>query len=272
MINILVTLNRGYLEPLRVLLCSLCESNPDSFFRVFAAHSSLTPEDFKRLEAAVPPDRCRIEDVYVPPDRFPGLPYSKRWPKEACYRIFAAHILPKDLDRILYLDPDIAVINRLDSLYHMDLQGKTLAACTHHFGVLQPFSRARLKMTPGSVYINSGVLVMDLARLRREQKVEQVLAYYKKNKHRIYLFDQDIINGYYSADTLAADPLLYNLDERYYKLYNMNPKNKNKRIDHHWIQKNTAVIHFCSKIKPWDPRYKDEFGKLYYQPYADKIK
>jgi UDP-glucose:(galactosyl)LPS alpha-1,2-glucosyltransferase len=271
-INILVTLDHGYLGPLCVMLRSLCDSNPDANFRVFVAHTSLTENDFAKIQSAVSPGRCRIENVYVSPDRFPGLPYSKRWPKEACYRIFAAHLLPAELDRVLYLDPDMVIINNIEQFYNLELQDMCFAACTHQFEPMQSVNRARLNMTPESVYINSGVLLMDLQLLRKEQRVEQVLNYFRENKNRIYLFDQDIINGLYCEKTLAVNPLLYNLDERYYKLHNINPKSKSNRINHDWVARNTVIIHFCGKKKPWGKGYKGKFGKLYYEAYAGKVK
>lgn len=270
-INILVTLDGGYLGPLCVMLHSLCESNPTAQFRIFVAHTSLEESDFEKIRASVCADRCRVENVYVPRDQFPGLPYSKRWPQEACYRIFAAHILPTDLDRVLYLDPDIVIINSLEQLYNIDLQGNYFAASTHLFSLMQTVNRVRLKMPPKSVYINSGVMLIDLKQLRKEQQIEQVLEYYRKNKNRIYLFDQDILNGLYCKQTLVISPLLYNLDERYYKLHNINPYNKKNKIDHQWVADNTSIIHFCGKTKPWNAKYKGRFGELFYDKFSKKV-
>lgn len=269
-INILVTLNSGYLGPLCVMLRSLCLSNPTAQFRIFVAHTSLTESDFAKIEASVSTDTCRVESIHVPQDRFPGLPYSKRWPQEACYRIFAAHILPADLDRVLYLDPDMVIINNIEQLYNTDMQGMSYVACTHLFWLMQTVSRVRLKMPPKSVYINSGMMLMDLEKLRAEQQIERVLEYYRNNKNRIYLFDQDILNGLYAQQTLAINPLLYNLDERYFKLHNINPKNKANKIDCKWITDNTVIIHFCGKSKPWNAGYKGCFGRLFYDKYAVK--
>jgi lipopolysaccharide biosynthesis glycosyltransferase len=253
------------------MLHSLCKSNPDAEFRIFVAHTSLTESDFAKIKASVCEDRCLIENVHVPQNKFPDLPYSKRWPQEACYRIFAAHILPADLDRVLYLDPDLVIINNIEELYNTDLQGMYFAACTHMFEIMQVVSRARLKMPPESVYINSGMMLMDLNKLRQEQLVEHVLEYYQNNKVRIRLFDQDILNGLYCKHTLAVNPLLYNLDERYFKLHNINPGNKTNRVDCTWITNNSVIIHFCGKKKPWKSGYKGKFGELFYDKYAAEV-
>lgn len=47
------------------------------------------------------------------------------------YRLLASHILPASLKRVLYLDPDILVINPLRPLWDLDLQGNVFAAASH---------------------------------------------------------------------------------------------------------------------------------------------
>nr|WP_243005008.1 glycosyltransferase [Hungatella effluvii] len=39
------------------------------------------------------------------------------------YRLLAPHLLPEPLEKILYLDPDILVINPLRSLWEPDCAG-----------------------------------------------------------------------------------------------------------------------------------------------------
>jgi len=271
MINVFVTLNHGYLEPLRVMLYSLCESNPGLNFRVYVAHSSLHPDDFERINSAVQPERCEIVNVSVPDNKFKDFPYSERWPKEACYRIFAASILPADLDRVLYLDPDLVVINNVEELYNLEFEGNLFAATSHMLEIMQVYSRFRLKMAKNSVYINSGVMLMNLELLRNEQNTEKVFEYVRKNKRKLLLFDQDILNALYCERTLAVNPLVYNLDEKYFKLNNIFNVPKDSRLDHEWVKNNTVIVHFCGKNKPWKEDYKGEFGKLFYQRYAENL-
>jgi len=268
LVDILVTLNSGYIGPLRVMLRSMCVNNPLIHIRVFVAHISLTPEDFAVIESTVKPYDCEIVNTMIPESRFPDLPFNYRWPKEACLRIFAAHFLPENLSRVLYLDPDIVVLRDISDFYSMDIGDNLFAACTHQFEVFNRLNRHRLNMGKGSVYINSGVLFMNLEALRREQKVQDIYDYVSNNSRKLYLFDQDIINGLYHERTLAVNTLLYNLDERYFKLYNAFQPDKKRRIDLDWVSGNTVIIHFCSKVKPWDPGYNGKFGERFYLPYT----
>lgn len=271
MINILITLNHDYIAPLKVMMQSLCENNKNCHFRIFVVHSSLTSADFEKINAGIPSERCEIVDIFVPYDRFPDLPYSQQWPKEACYRIFAAHILPGDLERVLYLDPDIVVINNIEQLYTVDMEDNYFAACTHLFEPVQSVVRRRLKMAQGSVYVNSGMMLINLKQLREEQNIGEVYEYIKKNRKKLHLFDQDTLNGLYSEKIIPLNPLLYNLDEKYFNTYRMKPNSKPNKIDREWVLKNTVIIHFCGKRKPWKENYRGAFGG-YYNEYAEKCR
>ena len=48
---------------------------------------------------------------------FSKAPVNKYYSNAMYYRLLAAEILPQDMERILYLDPDVLVINSLDSVH-----------------------------------------------------------------------------------------------------------------------------------------------------------
>ena len=109
--NILVTLDRNYLKVLSVMLYSLSQSDPDAVFTVYVANNSLTEDDFSSLRTLIP--RTEFVDVRVCDELLSGAPISDRYPKEMYFRLFAAQYLPQELDRILYLDPDLVILNDL---------------------------------------------------------------------------------------------------------------------------------------------------------------
>lgn len=269
--NILVTLDAGYLDPLRVMMHSMHKSNPMHTFHIYVMHTSLQPAHFDLLRATVPAEQFDIIDFAIDPEMFADMPYSQRFPKEACFRIFAAQLLPKQLDRILYLDPDIVVINDLEPLYRMDLQDYYFAAATHMALFLQLFNQTRLHMPyTKSKYINSGVLLLNLTRLREKQNQDRVYRFLEHNRFRIWLFDQDMLNFLYHKQTLILDPLRYNLDEKYFNWHQMRPWRHNKE-NIRWVKQNTVIIHFCGRNKPWNDNYLGVFDELFYFPYAKEL-
>ena len=118
-------------------------------------------------------------------------------------------------------------------------------------------------MPENAAYVNSGVVLMNLSCLRAEQDVREVLEYIERKKPFLFLPDQDVMNALYGDRILPVDPLLYNLDEKYWNLYNLNPRNRGNRRTLDWVRENTRVIHFCGRNKPWKPGYHGEFRVFY---------
>ncbi|AFL99655.1 LPS:glycosyltransferase [Desulfitobacterium dehalogenans ATCC 51507] len=268
--NILVTLNSNYIIHLIVMLTSLIESNPGEQFTVYVAHSGMSKEDFTRINHAIDTSRCKIEDIKISDKGLSDAPITSRYPKEMYYRIFAVKYLPDHLERILYLDPDLVVINPLKEFYTIDFQGNFFAAASHVKEILKRINHVRLNMAEDSTYVNSGVMMMNLSLLRQEQDIHEVYEYIEGYKHRLFLPDQDVLNGVYSDRTLTVDAKIYNLSERYYVLYNLNPKYWDAKIDLDWVRNNTVIIHYCGRNKPWKENYMGELD-VFYKDYAQKV-
>lgn len=261
--NILVTLNKNYLEVLIVMLKSLANSNKHKNFDVYVMNDSLTDKDITYLKENVL-ENINIIDLKVKDKELEKAPVTKRYPKEMYYRIFAAYYLPNKVDKILYLDPDLVVINKLDKLYNTNLDNYYFAAASHIWGILQTFNRIRLKMDSDEVYINSGVMLMNIKLLRNEQNKNEVYKFIKKNKKKLMLPDQDVISGLYANKILPLDPYVYNMTEKLLnKTYFM------PHINERWIKDNAVIIHFCGKNKPWKENYKGKLDKFY--KYYEKI-
>jgi len=261
--NVLVTLNSNYLKQLTVMLTSLIQSNPGIHFIVYIAHTSMTRQDFAFINQHVDTSICTIVEIKIPADLFNDAPITRRYPKEMYYRIFAPQYLPKDLDRILYLDPDLVVINSLHELYNIDLRENLFAAASDVYEPLEKLNKLRLRMPKNSTYVNSGVMMLNLSLLRQQQNILEVFDYIKEYKNRLVFPDQDVINGLYCGRTLVVNPRIYNLSDLYYFIHNLHPKNKDCKIDLDWIRRNTVIIHYCGKNKPWKENYKGELGVFY---------
>lgn len=255
--NILVTLNSNYLEVLVVMLKSLAVSNRHTNFDVYVMNNTLTEEDMIFLEENTLKN-IKIIDLKVNDRQLDKAPVTKRYPKEMYYRILAAHYLPKKVDKILYLDPDLVVINKIDKLYNINFDNYYFAAASHIWGILQTFNRIRLRMTSNDVYINSGVMLMNIKLLRKEQNKEDVYHFIKKYKNKLMLPDQDVISGLYANKILPLDPYVYNMTEKLLNQTYFLP-----HINERWIEDNSVIIHYCGKNKPWKEDYKGSLNKFY---------
>lgn len=248
--NILVTLDKNYILPLRVMLHSILTTNPQAHIHLYVAHSSLTEDEFARIADGVSEQHCTIHPVFVSPDLLCDAPVLKRLTKASYYRLIAPAYLPEDIDRILYLDPDITVIRSLSEFYNTDLEGNYIAAAGHFDGFLRWMNRARLGVRHNSDYINSGVLLMDLAKLRALDNTQEIFRYVAKHKRKLLLGDQDMVNVFYDGHILIMDTRKINLDEKtFLKLQ------KKGKVDAQWVKENAFLIHYDGSDKPWHEGY-----------------
>ncbi len=114
------------------------------------------------------------------------------------FRLFLADMFPQ-YDKGIYLDSDIVVSGDISELYETDLEGKLLAACPDwSIQDIPPFVSYvtdYVGVDRSLDYINSGVLVMDFAKLRAVRmgmRFVEVLARWKFNS---IAPDQDYINA-----------------------------------------------------------------------------
>lgn len=78
------------------------------------------------------------------------------------YRLLSPLILPKELDRVLYLDPDILIINSLRPLWELNLDMKVFAAASHTGLTEIANDINHVRLNTEHEYFNSGVMLIDL--------------------------------------------------------------------------------------------------------------
>jgi lipopolysaccharide biosynthesis glycosyltransferase len=129
-----------------------------------------------------------VEELYnkhIPTD----LNVSTRFTKYTLYRLLMPMIIP--VDRVLYIDTDALVCSNIKDFYHMDL-GDNILAGVLDIGSAMPVVRKGIDFSNEEVYINAGVCLMDLAKIRKLNLMDTWL---KMVNTRFYnCHDQDILN------------------------------------------------------------------------------
>lgn len=260
--NIFVTLDRNYLPPLRVMLTSLFMNNPGEEIALWLAGDGLTQEDHNDIERLCAHFKHSFHVVKVPDDAFADAPVIRYYSRAMYYRLLAGQLLPDTLKRVLYLDPDILIINSLRPLYDLDIEHALFAAATHEglTGVSSQVAKLRLSTPDGEAYFNSGVLLMNLEKMRKEVDPQRVFQYADQKRSALILPDQDILNGMFWDRIKLIDESVWNYDARKYKSY-MIASQSEKDVD--WVMEHTAILHFCGKSKPWKQNYRGKFSALY---------
>lgn len=260
--NLLFCINQHYLTPFMITLGSLARFSSENHVYIF--HRDLDLSMQEQIIAAFPQMDFHFQVILE--EQLPYFPTTARYPLEIYYRLYAAHFLPTTIDRILYLDADTLIINPLDQLYHVDFQGNYFAGCTHIRRLLRKFNHWRLRDHHDAAYINTGVLMINLEKLR-EIPVAQDIACFMKQRRVLWLPDQDIISSLYGKHILLLDSFRYNLSDRILTIYNI--EHAQHKRDLTWVSQHTAVIHFCGKQKPWQKHYRGKL-KYFYQQYTNE--
>jgi lipopolysaccharide biosynthesis glycosyltransferase len=174
---------------------------------------------------------------------FSKLPSFGRITGAALFRFFLPGVLQGDVERILYLDTDIALDDdRLFRLFDLDMGGKTIAAVRDYVMLYdgdKSFQSEVDLVGPGGKYLNSGVLLIDrLAYVARGLAASFVDASIKRSLH-----DQGAINSVVKGDWLELSPAL-----------NMMAPMWNSFARRAFPP---GIVHFVGDIKPWHAEYGD---------------
>lgn len=260
--NILVTIDDNYLDPLLVMLYSLFISDVEEEFSVYLLYNNITDNNIEIIRRQVERKGNKFYPIKIDSSKLKEAPTTNRYPLEMYYRLLAIEFLPDNLDRILYLDPDMIIRGNLNELYNMDMNDAFFAAATHvESKAINKINQLRLNTEEGFSYINTGVLLMNLDRLRKEQNIQDVFNYIEKNKNVLFLPDQDVIYGLYGNRIIIIDSYIYNMTE---KLYLLRPSSEGW-LNLEWVRENSKIIHYCGRNKPWNKGYKGSLDCFFYE-------
>lgn len=257
-INLLVTIDKFYLPVLKVMLSTYKEYHKNIKTDVYLMHTSLCQEDIDYLQGFIGSDEINIKSIKIEDRDFGNIPILERLPEESFFRLLAFHYLDEDVEKCLYLDPDICIRKNLLPLYETDIDDYYLAAASHCFGFGNFCHKARLSCNEEERYFNSGVMLLNLTALRRDFTREDILYSLQENAQKLIMGDQDLANILFGKNMLLIDEKVYNLDEATFEHLK-----KRNLIDIDFVEKNTAVIHYNGKNKPWFKDYEGELNKFY---------
>jgi lipopolysaccharide biosynthesis glycosyltransferase len=139
----------------------------------------------------------RLELLPINESVFRGATLGPGQSHMAYCRILLPHLL--DVSRLIYLDCDVLVFRDLSELFDMELAcGKVIAAVRDsETSSLAEDSRIiadAMKLSADSTYFNSGVLLLNLHELRKENFTERSVDFFKQWSGHYRFHDQSAIN------------------------------------------------------------------------------
>lgn len=259
-LEIVITCDEGYLGPLRAMLLSLRANNRAGSIRVWLLHRGIPQVVLESLAVFCGRIKIELAPRMVDQALFAHARSSERYPQEMYYRMLAPHVIDADIDRALYLDPDILIINPLAPLFDIELGDRVFAAASHTDAVHPATALNNVRLNTNEVYFNTGVILMDMRRAKALIDTDEIFAFAMEHERKLLFPDQDIFNALYGEHTLPVPDQVWNYDARKYP-DNIIRTGGEATLD--WVMNNTAILHFCGRDKPWAPKYRGQFAALY---------
>ncbi|OOB79509.1 MAG: hypothetical protein BEN18_00430 [Epulopiscium sp. Nuni2H_MBin001] len=252
-IPIVFATDQNYLWPTSVAIISLFKNaNPNTFYDIYILlGSKLSNEDeslIKNLECS----NGKITLVIVG-DIFDNSYIGESYVSTSTYyRLLITEILA-DYSKCIYLDSDIIVLQDLSDLFNINMEEYYLAGVKDlKASLLAERFINTLNLSTVDYYINGGVLVMNLNKIRLDGVDKQFLAL-ASNEYLHH--DQDIVN-IACADKIKLLPFKYNWITKYFI------SGYDNRIKSHYIYitegsiseeilESPIIVHYALKMKPW---------------------
>lgn len=167
------------------------------------------------------------------------------------YRLKAPSLL-KDIDKLIYMDVDTICVQDIANLYKIDINDNYLAASFDAHINNTNGKKAKKYVEKGIVeaknmhfYFNSGVMIMNLKKMRQDNIEEKMIDLLKKYKRDLPYLDQCALNI-----TCQGKIMPISCKWNYViSLYRKKESLKKKIFGQYYV-KSPAVIHYLSAFKP----------------------
>lgn len=164
------------------------------------------------------------------------------------FKLMIPQIIPRDLDRIIYLDADILFNLDVSELWNIELGDKIFGVVTERANGIGTFPVSRDGFVKPEDYFNSGVLLMNLEALRAsEETVTNGVRFLLDNPKYDQFPYQDVLN-YCFATSAQKLPVKFNSLVKNWR--KVNP------------EKNAAVWHYAGG-RSFGLNMRDAFHKLW---------
>lgn len=168
--------------------------------------------------------------------------------KVTYYRFLLPELIT-GFDKVLYLDTDIIIRKDISSIFVTNIDEYYVAGVHDIVGYQIEEERCKeLNINSLDSYVNAGVLLLNLKKIREDKKNIELL---KVAKERSFPYnDQDIINSILFGH-IKTLPYNCNVIVDYLKSQSFYEA---LRIDYHEVTNNPIIIHYAGKSKPWYSR------------------
>ena len=248
-INILCATDENYAAYCGIMLTSLFENNKNNSLEIFLLADQLSVNSKDKFRQLSDKYKTTINLITPSSDLYSNFPVrpGDHVTKAAYYRISCGELLPEEIKKVIYLDCDIIVNSDLKDLWEISLESNLFGAVIDSY-----FFQAKDRLNLNS-YFNSGVLVIDVDKFRKENINSKCLETLREDPEKIKMHDQDLLN-------IVAQNRVFQLSPRFNMMsaflrkehlttyFSVSMQNKVRSYSN---QPESLILHYEYFPKPW---------------------
>lgn len=271
--NILYTLNDNFVPQVGTGITSICKNNKKAEKINFYIISYGIKKDNKNKLSRLCKKYNRDIDIIELDDLNEYFDFNfdtLGWNKVILARLLMGSILPKTVDKIIYLDGDTVVRDGLKELWETNL-GSSIVGMS-----IEPTVDKKRKKSldiENYPYYNSGVILVNLKKWRDKNCEKKIIQYYKEKNGLLFAADQDAINVVLKDNIHTISPKYnyYNIFYQYSYYFLSKLMKPLKYADYvskemyDEARQNPTIIHYLGEERPWRKgnthKYKNDYQK-----------
>jgi lipopolysaccharide biosynthesis glycosyltransferase len=258
--------------PLAVMLRSLAANlDPRCRVEAHAVDDGIDPADKAKVEASLT-DRVTLRWVEPCRSELGALPTWGRMPTTTYQKLTMGEWLPADAEKAIWLDCDLLVLHDIASLWHTNFGDRQVFAVpdqrvpfvSSRFGVA---AYRELGLAPEAKYFNAGVLLIDVARWRKDDVAGRAIHYLKTYRDKVFFWDQEALNAVLAGRWGELDSGWNRHPTIDYLLGRDTAPKELRTADE--VSHDVRIAHFSGNLKPWNCPGSSPYYTLYFQ-YLDQ--
>src|SRR4051812_18120600 len=192
-IHLLLAADAKYGAYAGITVASVLRANPRERFEVHLFSNGVRLRDVRKLAGLLrrAGSRLAVYDITGRLESNPHLLEQHHLNKTTYARLFIDELLPRSVDRILYLDCDVVCTGEIAPLWRLASEVPVIGGVPDRLGDAY---KARLGLPAPAAYVNAGVLLIDVAAWRERDLGREILDWIAANPDKLTLVDQDAIN------------------------------------------------------------------------------
>lgn len=254
--NVVYAADEKFAEILAVSMESLLANNRN--VTVYILNNGITENSIEKLKKQAGKHNTEIHFMPLKElKEYAGreLSCQKKISATTYFRLFLPEIIPKEVEKVLYIDCDTLILDDISELFDW----KLINTCGNVAEPTAHLMKKKIEQKNEDTYVNAGIMLIDIKRWREENIDKKFIRYIEEKNGKISFEDQGVINHVLNGK-IDILPIRYNVETQYFDFgydgFSIMKGDKSRYEEKNVIEamNRPGIIHFTNSFaseRPW---------------------